>query len=219
MDFSAPNARPLLTYSRGNLDSVSASYIGGAFRQRPGSLRRRCRAPCNCTERSINLASRRKLGDHQCSACAFAACNDALIGNMPRFCYSHQSRGHWAALPKNIVKGMAVSALAAPVPAAISNDPTQTPASAGNLREIFSMSTSDEVVTPPEAIATEEATPEPTATEAVTPESMATEEATPEAITTEEATPEATATEAVTPETTAMEAATPEATATEPSHA
>ena len=118
---------------------------------------------------------------------------------MPRFCYSHQSRGRWAAFPENIVNGMAVSALVAPVPAAISNDPTHTPASAGNLREIISMSTSDEVVTPPEAAATEAATPEATATEAVTPETTATEEATPEA--------------------TATEAATPEPTATEPSHA
>jgi hypothetical protein len=135
--------------------------------------------------------------------------NGALIGNMPRFCYSHQSHGRWAAFPENIVKGMAVSALAAPVAAAISNDPTHTPASAGNLREIFSMSTSDEVVTPPEAAAAEAATPEATATEAVTPEATATEEATPEAIATEE----------VTPEVTATEEATPEVTATEPSHA
>jgi hypothetical protein len=108
-------------------------------------------------------------------------------------------------LLENIVKGMAVSALAAPVAAAISNDPTHTPASAGNLREIISMSTSDEVVAPPEA----------TATEAVTPEATATEEATPEAIATEEATPGVTATEAVTPEAIATEEATPEVTATE----
>ena len=118
---------------------------------------------------------------------------------MPRLCYSHQSRGRWAAFPENIVNGMAVSALVAPVPAAISNDPTHTPASAGNLREIISMSTSDEVVTPPEAAATEAATPEAIATEAAAPES--------------------TATEAVTPEPTATEAATPEPAAAEPSHA
>jgi hypothetical protein len=136
---------------------------------------------------------------------------------MPRFRYSHQSRGHWAAFPKNIVKGMAVSALAAPVPAAISNDPTQTPASAGNLREIFSMSTSDEVVTPPEAIATEEATPEPTAMEEPTPEATATTEvAAAEAAATETAAVETAATETVAVETAATEAATPEAAATEP---
>jgi hypothetical protein len=163
--------------------------------------------------------SRRKLGDHQCSACAFAACNDALIGNMPRFCYSHQSRGRWAAFPENIVNGMAVSALVAPVPAAISNDPTHTPASAGNLREIISMSTSDEVVTPPEAAATEAATPEAIATEEATPEATATEAVTPESMATEEATPESMATEEATTGATATEAATPEPTAMEPSHA
>jgi hypothetical protein len=81
---------------------ISESYIEDVFRQRPESSGRCCRAPYYSTKRSVYLTTRRKLADHQRSACAFAASNDALIGNMPRFCCSHQSRGHWAAFPENI---------------------------------------------------------------------------------------------------------------------
>jgi hypothetical protein len=60
---------------------------------------------------------------------------------MPRFRYSHQSqlngsKGGFIFFPE-ILKGMAVSALAAPVPGPLLMDPTHMPASVGYLREVF----------------------------------------------------------------------------------
>jgi len=61
-------------------------------------------------------------------AMRFASSNGAVIGDMPRSCYSNQSHCHWAAFPEKIFKGTAVSVLAARVAAAMCNDPPHTPA-------------------------------------------------------------------------------------------